>query len=135
MKRRRFAATLLAFMLLLSCSFIPAAAAEVSSADIVTIMPRVTGRLNHSISANTITYIGQPISLDKGETITYDCTYTPKSASLDFGYVASDGLFYSINCTTGSINKSIKMDKAGQYTLAICNNESYPVTVTGTINY
>lgn len=132
---KRLGTALLAFMLLLSCSFIPAAAAEVSSADIVTIMPRVTGRLNHSISANTITYIGQPISLDKGETITYNCTYTPKYSSMDFGYLDSDYAFHYLNCVNGEIYAAISFPKSGRYTLAIRNNENYAVTVSGTVRY
>ena len=99
------------------------------------VMPRVTGRLNHSLPASIITPIGQSISLDKGETITYNCTYTPKSASVDFGYIDSDSVFCCLSCTTGSINKSIKIEEPGQYTLAIRNNESYSVRVTGTVRY
>lgn len=128
MRQSRLLTALLACVLLLGCSFIPAAAAEAP-------MPRVSGRLNYSFPANTISPISEAVPLDKGEKITYNCTYTPKSASLDFGYIASDGLFYSINCTSGSISKSIKMDESGQYTLAIRNNESYAVTVTGTVRY
>lgn len=133
MKGKQIAAALLACMLLFSCSFIPASAAEVPDIGVVT--PRFTGQLNHSFPANSITPIGQPISLDKGETITYHCTYTPKYSSMDFGYIASDGLFYGLSCTSGSINKSIKFSEYGQYTLAIRNNSSQSVTVTGTVKY
>lgn len=104
MKLKRSITALLACMLLVSWSFIPAAAAEVPSNNIV--MPRVSGRLNHSFPANLITLITEPFTLTTGDTIKYDCTYTPKSASMDFGYFAPNGLFYSLNSTSGSINKS-----------------------------
>lgn len=133
MRQNRLFTALLACMLLFSCSFISAAAAETPGNDIV--ISRVSGRLNHSFPANTITPIGDSISLDKDETVTYNCTYTPKSASLDFGIIDSNNVFHYLNCTSGSINQSIKIDTAGQYTLAIRNNESYAVTVTGTVRY
>lgn len=133
MRRKRLITALLACMLLFSCSFIPVAAAEAPSSNIV--MPRVSGRLNHSFPANLITLITEPFTLTKGDTIKYDCTYTPKSASMDFGYIAPNGLFYSLNSTSGSINKSIEVGQTGQFTLAIRNNESYAVTVTGTVRY
>lgn len=132
MKHNRLVAVLLAFMLLFSCSFVPAAASVPGSG---IAMPLATGRLDHRLPANLITPISQPISFEKGETIAYNCTYTPKSASVDFGYIAPDGLFYSLNSTSGSINKSIEVGQTGQFTLAIRNNESYAVTVTGTVKY
>ena len=132
MLRKRFASAVLACMLLFSCSLVPAMAAEVPNTQIV--MPRASGRLDYALSPG-ITLIGEKFSQEIGETVKYDCTYTPKSASVDFGVIAPDGLFYSYNCTSGSINKSFKADQRGQYQLAIRNNESYAVTVTGTVKY
>lgn len=133
MRRKRFVAALLACMLLFSCSFIPAAAVEFPDDDM--IISRATGRLNHQLPANIITPITQLVSLGKDETITYNCTYTPKFASIDFGYIDSDGVFYYLNCTSGSFSKAFLAGEDGQYTLAIRNNESYVVTVTGTVKY
>lgn len=100
-----------------------------------TVVMRAAGRLNHSIPAKTLEPINVEFSLEKGSTIRYNCTYTPESASMDFGYIASNGLFYSLNSTSGSINKSIEVGQTGQFTLAIRNNASYAVTVTGTVGY
>ncbi len=132
MKHNRLAVALLAFMLLFSCSFVPASA-NAPGGDIA--MPLATGRLEHKLPANLITPISQPISFEKGETIAYNCTYTPKAASLDFGYIDSNNVFHYLNCISGSINKSIEIGQTGQFTLAIRNNESYAVTVTGTVRY
>lgn len=129
---KRLAASLLACMLFLSVSLVPTAAAEVTNSDIV--ISRSTGRLNHSLPTG-ITLVTQALPYVKGDTIKYDCTYTPKSASVDFGFIAPDGLFYSLNSTSGSINKSIEVGQTGQFILAIRNNESYVVTVTGTVRY
>lgn len=133
MGRKRLVSALLSCMLLFTCS--PTLAMAVEASDACAIMPRVSGQLNYTFPANTTMQIGQPFSAAKDDIVKYDCTYTPKSASMNFGVIAPDGLFYSISCTSGSINQSIKMEQAGQYTLAIRNNESYAVTVTGTIQY
>lgn len=130
---RKLFVALLSCVLLLSCSFVPTAGADVPVYDSAIL--RVSGRLDHSFPANKITPITQPFSLAEGDIIQYDCTYTPKSASLDFGYIAPDGLFYYLNITNGSIDQSIEVGRNGQYTLAIRNNESYAVTVKGTVKY
>ncbi len=122
-------------MLLFGYSFISVEAADVDAPASNSVILRVSGRLNYSLPADGITLITQPFSAAKGDTIKYDCTYTPKSASVDFGFIAPDGLFYSLNSTSGSINKSIEVSQTGQFTLAIRNNESYAVTVTGTVRY
>ncbi|MEY8402188.1 hypothetical protein AALA54_02445 [Oscillospiraceae bacterium 44-34] len=132
MKHNRLAVALLTFMLLFSCPFV-SASASVPGGDIA--IPLATGRLEHKLPANLITPISQPISFEKGETIAYNCTYTPKSASMDFGYIDSNNVFHYLNCTSGSIEKSFELARAGQYTLAIRNNASYAVTVTGTVRY
>lgn len=133
MRYKRFISIFLTCMFLFSYSLTPMAAVEISNGDM--IMPRVSGSLDHTLPAKTITPIDQQFTLDAGDIIKYDCTYTPKSASLDFGFIAPDGLFYSINCTTGSINKSIEVSQTGYFRLAIRNNASYSVTVTGTVKY
>ena len=96
---------------------------------------RVTGAVRTTVSANSIKAIGEDISLDAGETVTFDCTYSPSSASMDFGLVAPNGRFYYINVTGGSINKTIQIEERGTYTVAIMNNSSSAVAVTGTVQY
>lgn len=131
MLRKRLASAILACMLLFSYSLVPTAAVAMNSE---IVMPRASGRLDYQFSPG-LTPIGQKFSLDIGEIISYDCTYTPKSASVDFGVIAPDGLFYGMNRTAGSIDDSFKVDQRGQYQLAVRNNESYAVTVTGTVKY
>lgn len=133
MFRKRLASAILACALLFSCALVPAVAAEAPSVQV--IMPRVSGSIDCKISAKSYAYMGDPFNLSAGDVIKYDCTYTPKSASVDFGVIAPDGLFYALKCTSGSIDKSLKVDQLGQYQLVIRNNESYAVTVTGTVKY
>lgn len=133
MKLKRFWAAFLACILVLGCTTVPAGAADIPNNDMPIL--RVSGRLDQSIPAKSIVTTDEGFYLVSGDIVKYDCTYTPKSASVDFGFVAPDGLFYSLNSTSGSINKSIKVSQTGMFTLAIRNNASYAVTVAGTVKY
>lgn len=133
MRRKRLWSLLLACVLVLGCSAVPVGA--IDTADDNAPILRVSNRINQSISANSIVAIEDWFYLDVGDTVGFNCTYSPKSASIDFGIVSPNGVFQHLNCTSGSFDKSIKISQTGQYTLAIRNNESYAVTVTGTIRY
>ena len=130
---KRFWSIFLVCILVVSCTTLPASAMECT--DNPPIISRVAGRLDASISAKEFVTLGNEFSLDTGDIIKYDCTYTPKSASVDFGYVAPDGLFYSINSTAGSIDKSMRVNQHGMFILAIRNNAMYTITVTGIVKY
>ena len=132
MFRKRLSSAILACMLLFSCSLVPTMAVEAPASQIV--MPRAAGRLDYTLSPG-ITLVGQEFFLEVGDTIKYTCTYPPKSASVDFGVIAPDGLFHFLNSTSGSIDKSFSVGLLGQYQLAIRNNASSDITVTGTVKY
>lgn len=133
MMHKRLRALLLTCILILSCAVVPVGAVESSAGK--EVIARTTGQLNHTISANTLAFVSDRISLDKDESIRYNCTYTSKSASVDFGYVDANNAFYYLNCTSGSIYKSLKIRESGEYRIAIRNNASYDITVTGNIRY
>lgn len=96
---------------------------------------RASGTLNAEIAPNSIITINESFTMSANGTIKYNCTYTPKTASLDFGIVDSNNHFHYLNVTTGSINKTIRVSQGDTYTLAIRNNSDQTVTVTGTVNY
>lgn len=133
MRPRKLLASCLICTLIFSYTIIWAGAVEVSSTFVVS--PRVSISLNHEISANTIAPVEDWFYASSRDTITYNCTYTPKSASVDFGYIDTNSVFHYLNCTSGSINKSFEFSQRGQYRLAIRNNASYPVVVSGTVKY
>ena len=133
MKSKRFCSMLLLCALLLGCFATPVSAANIPDSDL--IMPLASGSIRYTLPKNSVVPIDAELYLSNGETVSYDCTYTPKSASVDFGFIAPDGLFYSLNSTSGSHNKSIKVSQRGEHQLAICNNENYAVTVSGTVRY
>lgn len=133
MKAKRFFSLVIVCMLFVGCFIIPAGADEVCETTSQAII-RATGGIEESISKKTIMTFGE-VSLDIGETVSYDCTYTPSDASIKFGFIAPDGLFYGLYGSDGSIDKTIRVSQRGSYTLAIKNYSNVTVTVTGTVNY
>lgn len=86
---------------------------------------RATGSLNSDIPANTLAVSDIKFSLEVGETVTINCSYSPASANMDFGVIAPDGYFYSLNVKGGSINQSIRVSQSGSYAVAVRNNSSH----------
>lgn len=134
MKSRQFFSLLLSCLLILGCLTAPAGAVVTSETEAETAIMRATGRISESISGNALMILTE-VSLDSGEVVTYNCTYTPKSASVKFGYIAPDGYFYGLSGSNGSINRGIRVSEPGSYTLAIWNKSDEAVTVKGTVNY
>lgn len=58
---------------------------------------RATGSINSDIPANTLGVSDIKFSLEVGETVTINCSYSPASASMDFGVIAPDGYFYFLS--------------------------------------
>ena len=125
----------LACTLALSCLCMSAGAAEVSAPEPELAVARATGRFSQDIPANTIVQTSVKLPLERGETVTIRAVYSPEYADVDFGLVDPDGLFLYINVTDGSVDTSIEVDQRGTYNFAICNNSSFPISVSGYINY
>ena len=96
---------------------------------------RATGSINSDMPANTLGVSDIKFSLEVGETVTINCSYSPAFANMDFGVIAPDGYFYFLSVKEGSINRSIAVSQRGGYSMAIRNNSSYIVTVVGFVNY
>lgn len=96
---------------------------------------RATKSINSDIPANKIAISGVKLPLEVGETVTINCSYSPASASMDFGVIAPDGYFYFLSVKEGSINQSIAVSQRGDYSVAIRNNSSHTVTVVGFVTY
>lgn len=96
---------------------------------------RATGRFSMEVPAKTAVKANSTFPLEVGEVVTIKASYTPFSANVDFGLVAPDGLFYSVNATDGSIDQGIRVSQKGYYTLAVRNNSSQAIHVSGYVNY
>lgn len=134
MKARGLLSLLLLCLLVVGCLAMPASAI-VTSEPQAGIIPQATGQFEVTIPANSSVTMENSFILNPGDIASYDCTYTPRNASIKFGYIAPNGLFYGVEGSRGSFNHSIRVGQRGTYTLAIKNNSDSAVTVTGTVNY
>lgn len=140
MQVRKSICMILCFALLLASAVVPAEAAEVDNTTPGIFMdslisPFATGSFNMTIPANTKAIANSSFPLAAGETVTIKASYSPFSASVDFGLIAPDGKFYFFNITDGSIDETIQVSESGNYTLQIRNNSSSEVHVSGFVNY
>lgn len=111
MQTKRRLSMVLCCMLLVSMISLPASAAEIQATTQEIsfddfISPCATGSFNWTIPAKTKAQGDIVFPLAAGETVTIKASYSPFSASVDFGLVAPDGTFYYFNITNGSIDKT-----------------------------
>ena len=79
-----------------------------------TAITRATGNLDWTIKANGTVVADTSFTMSAGETVWIRANYSPENASLD---------------------KTIEIPENGDYTLAIRNNSSKSVKVTGVVRY
>ena len=115
------------------CLVTPAAGTYEQEAKI--LVARATGKFSMEIPGNTAVQASSSFPLEAGETVTIKATYSPFSASVDFGLIAPDGLFYGVNTTNGSFDETIQVEQKGHYTLSICNYSSLEISLSVFINY
>lgn len=97
-------------------------------------IPLSTESINTAISPFAVGSLGK-INLQSNSVLTFNCSYSPSSASMDFGVIAPNGRFYYVNVKEGSINQAIRISQSGSYTMAVRNNSSQTVRVVGFVNY
>ncbi len=96
---------------------------------------RASGRFSMEVYKHEVVSADTSFPLEVGETVTINAVYSPQSASVDFGLIAPDGLFYSIRAQKGSFNETIEVNQRGYYTLAIRNNSDIDISVSGFVTY
>lgn len=135
MKMKKIFCVMLVLVVMVSCFGVSAVAAEVTPYDDNFLEERATGKFDMEVPANSAVKAASSFPLEVGEVVTIKATYSPFSASVDFGLIAPDGLFYGLNTTTGSFDKSIKVSQRGNYYFAVRNNSSEIIHVSGHVNY
>ena len=139
MQKGRLLTFILSLVFLLGCDQISAQAAymeptseeQVATAAIL----RASGGFSTSVPANTLKSADSTFPLEIGETITINAHYTPTTASVDFGFIAPDGLFYPVSASDGYINVTIEVTQHGYYKFAIRNNSAYAISAFGIVTY
>ncbi len=135
MKMKKFLCMVLMLVTFVSCFGVSAAAAQIPSNETDFLSIRATGKFDIEVPGNSAVKAGNSFPLEVGEVVTIKATYSPFSASVDFGVIAPDGLFYGLNTTTGSFDKGIRVNQRGHYYLAVRNNSSVDISVSGYVNY
>lgn len=98
-------------------------------------MTRATSRIEWNISPDTVMKADTAYSLEADEIVTINCTYSPRTANLDFGFITQDDTFHFTSGSNGSIKTNIQIDKTGKYYFAVRNNENETVEVLGYVYY
>lgn len=99
------------------------------------VAPLATESYSINIPAKTKLSANTSFPLAAGETVTIKASYSPFSASVDFGLIAPNGTYYFFNITNGSIDKTIQVSEGGDYIFQIRNNSETEVRVVGFVNY
>ena len=134
-KLRRILCMVLACLLSMGFSCVPAEASDNINLQTGFIDVYATGQFSLDIPAGGIRAAKSSFPLEAGEVVTIRGAYSPFSASVDFGLIAPNGRFYYLNSKDGSLNGAIEVDERGKYTLAIRNNSSASISVSGYVNY
>lgn len=82
---------LLACVAVFGCLFTPVAAAELGEQKVEIEERRASGKFDFDIPAKTLMKASSSFPMEYGETVTITASYTPASASMDFGLIDSDG--------------------------------------------
>ena len=135
MRLKKAFCLLLASILAFGWLAMDAGAVQTETESDTLVIDRPSGRFSVDVSKQSTFTADSDFFLDVGETVTITATYTPRSASVDFGLIAPDGLFYSLPGQRGSFSETFKIDQRGYYTLAIRNNSDSAVSVSGTVTY
>lgn len=96
---------------------------------------RATDKFNWSVQPKTMSKATTAFSLEGGETVEINCTFSPKKAAMDFGLIAPDGMFYHAEGSNGNFEMTIQVKETGKYYFAVRNNSDITVDVMGFVYY
>lgn len=99
------------------------------------VKTRATESLSLTLSAGKTAKASTAFPMEAGEIVTFTCTYSPRSAAVDFGLIAPDGKFYYLSGSDGNIDQGVRIPERGDYYMAIRNRASTSVEVLGFVNY
>lgn len=96
---------------------------------------RATNRVDITVGAGKFLKAASAFSLEAGETVKMNFTYSPQYASLEVGLVGPDGNFRYVRGANGALQKTIVVSETGKYYLAFRNNSNISVQVMGFVYY
>ena len=110
---------------------VPDDGAEVETVAIL----RASGSFNVSVNPYARAKGDTDFPLEAGETVRIYATYSPDSASMDFGLVDPDGVFHYVSAENGSFDETFEVPESGNYRLGIKNNSGQTVKVSEFVRY
>ncbi len=135
MQLRKFLCMVFSCVIAVSCFCFNVKATGVEVCEVHSGIERASGRFSVDIPGGTLAVTSSDFPLEAGETVTINAVYSPQSASVDFGLIAPNGLFYPLRAENGSFNETIEVGQRGRYTLAIRNNSDADIAVSGFVTY
>ena len=99
------------------------------------VTQRATNRVNITAMPNKTATIGTSLSMEADETVTINCTYSPRTADVDFDLITPRGTFVFVEGEDGNCNQTIQVSQTGDYYFAVRNNSSNDVEVLGYVYY
>lgn len=99
------------------------------------ISPKATGGIEVTLKPNSIVKMDKSLSMEADETVTINCTYSPRTADVDFGLITPRGTFVFVEGEDGNCNQTIQVSQTGDYYFAVRNNSSNDVEVLGYVYY
>lgn len=99
------------------------------------VTQRATNRVNITAMPNKTATIGTSLSMEADETVTINCTYSPRTADVDFGLITPRGTFVFVEGEDGNCNQTIQVSQTGDYYFAVRNNSGDDVEVLGYVYY
>lgn len=101
----------------------------------ITSVSRASGSFDVSVAAHARAKGDTDFPLAAGETVRIYATYSPESASVDFGLVDPDGVFHYVSAENGSVDTTFEIPESGNYRLGIKNNSGQTIKVSGFVRY
>ena len=96
---------------------------------------RATRYFSLGVKANGRSMVSQELSVDAGETIQINATYSPANAEIQIGIVDENGQFRFVRVTGGIVNITIGISERGNYRLAVKNDSENAVSISGYVYY
>jgi len=111
---------------------------ELLSGDLVDVFgdgTRATMEFNWDIPAGAGRESVQTMSMEAGETIRINGSYTPSSSPVWFGVVTPSGGVDALLIVGGNVDQTYHVSTRGQYKLYIGNASEFPVNAKGFVEF
>ena len=101
----------------------------------IAAVPRATTRVDVTVQSHSLASIGTPLSMEADELVRINCTFSPRTADVDFGLITPRNTFIHVGGENGLCSQTIRINESGTYYFAVRNNSNYAVEVLGYVYY